>query len=255
MTGFLDQSGVLQGRRALITGASSGLGAHFAEVLGKAGAKLVITARRLDSLTEVACRLSAQGIDVSPISLDVTDTPAARQAIAESGPFDILVNNAGIVRSNPALQQTEDDWDAVIDTNLKGMFIVAQAVAQGMKDSGTGGSIINVASILGLRQAGAVLPYAVSKAGVVQMTKSMALELPRYGIRVNALAPGYLATDLNRTFFESPPGQAMIARIPMRRLGNLEDLDGPILLLASDASRYMTGSTIVVDGGHLVSTL
>lgn len=255
MARFFDQPQLLQGRRALVTGASSGLGAHFAEMLGRAGAKLVIAARRADSLNQVATRLSGQGVEVTTLSLDVTDTAAAVQAIGDSGPFDILVNNAGIVRSNPALEQTEADWDAVIDTNLKGMFVVAQAVARGMKDAGIAGSIINVASILGLRQAGAVLPYAVSKAGVIQMTKSMALEVARHGIRVNALAPGYLATDLNRDFFDSAPGQAMINRIPMRRLGNPEDLEGPLLLLASDGSRYMNGSTIVVDGGHLVSTL
>lgn len=255
MTRFLDQPELLKGRTALVTGASSGLGAHFAEVLGRASARLVIAARRKASLDDVAARLSGLGVQVTTLSLDVTDTDAAAAAIADSGPFDILVNNAGVVRSASALQQTEDDWDTVIDTNLKGMFVVAQAAARGMKAAGIGGSIINVASILGLRQAGAVLPYAVSKAGVIQMTKSLALELARQGIRVNALAPGYLATDLNREFFESPPGQAMIGRIPMRRLGNPDDLDGPLLLLASDASRYMNGSTVVIDGGHLVSTL
>lgn len=245
----------LQGKRALITGASGGLGAHFAAVLGRAGASVIIAARRVSALESLQETLRADGVDAATLALDVTQTAAAIDAIGSVGPLDILVNNAGIVRSNPALAQSEEDWDAVIDTNLKGMFVVAQAAANGMKSGGAGGSIINVASILGLRQAGMVLPYAVSKAGVIQMTKSFALEVARYGIRVNALAPGYLATDLNREFFESPPGLAMIGRIPMRRLGNLEDLDGPLLLLASDASRYMNGSTIVVDGGHLVSTL
>ena len=245
----------LAGKRALITGASSGIGAHLAATLGRAGAQVVIAARRLAALEGVAANLESQGIAVQTMVLDVTDTQGAAVAIAGTGPFDILVNNAGIVRSNPALAQTEDDWDAVIDTNLKGMFFVAQAVAKGMRDTAKGGSIINVASILGFRQAGAVLPYAVSKAGVIQMTKSYALEVARHGIRVNALAPGYLSTDLNDEFFTSDAGKAMINRIPMRRLGNLVDLDGPVLLLASDASRYMTGSAIVVDGGHLVSTL
>ena len=228
----------LAGKRALITGASSGIGAHLAATLGRAGAQVVIAARRLAALEGVAANLESQGIAVQTMVLDVTDTQGAAVAIAGTGPFDILVNNAGIVRSNPALAQTEDDWDAVIDTNLKGMFFVAQAVAKGMRDTAKGGSIINVASILGFRQAGAVLPYAVSKAGVIQMTKSYALEVARHGIRVNALAPGYLSTDLNDEFFTSDV-----------------DLDGPVLLLASDASRYMTGSAIVVDGGHLVSTL
>ncbi|EQA99175.1 SDR family NAD(P)-dependent oxidoreductase [Sphingobium baderi] len=245
----------LEGKRALVTGASGGLGAHFAAILGYAGASVLIAARREEALETLANDLRTDGVKVQTLPLDVTDSARVIEAIGAVDPIDILVNNAGIVRSNPALSQTEEDWDAVIDTNLKGMFITAQAAANRMKTSGKGGSIINVASILGLRQAGGVLPYAVSKAGVIQMTKSLALEVARHGIRVNALAPGYLATDLNREFFESPPGQAMIGRIPMRRLGNLEDLDGPLLLLASEASRYMNGSTIVVDGGHLVSTL
>ncbi|KMS61387.1 2-dehydro-3-deoxy-D-gluconate 5-dehydrogenase [Sphingobium baderi LL03] len=245
----------MEGKRALVTGASGGLGAHFAAILGYAGASVLIAARREEALETLANDLRTDGVKVQTLPLDVTDSARVIEAIGAVDPIDILVNNAGIVRSNPALSQTEEDWDAVIDTNLKGMFITAQAAANRMKTSGKGGSIINVASILGLRQAGGVLPYAVSKAGVIQMTKSLALEVARHGIRVNALAPGYLATDLNREFFESPPGQAMIGRIPMRRLGNLEDLDGPLLLLASEASRYMNGSTIVVDGGHLVSTL
>jgi len=245
----------LEGKRALVTGASGGLGAHFAAILGYAGASVLIAARREEALETLANDLRTEGVKVQTLPLDITDSARVIEAIGAVDPIDILVNNAGIVRSNPALSQTEEDWDAVIDTNLKGMFITAQAAANRMKTSGKGGSIINVASILGLRQAGGVLPYAVSKAGVIQMTKSLALEVARHGIRVNALAPGYLATDLNREFFESPPGQAMIGRIPMRRLGNLEDLDGPLLLLASEASRYMNGSTIVVDGGHLVSTL
>jgi NAD(P)-dependent dehydrogenase (short-subunit alcohol dehydrogenase family) len=242
----------LDNKTALVTGASSGLGAHFASVLAAAGANVILAARRVSALEEVAGTLPGK---VTLLPLDVSDVAAVDSAIAGAGPIDILVNNAGVVRSAAALDQSEADWDMVVDTNLKGMFFVAKAVTQSMRAHQRGGSIINVASILGLRQAGLVLPYAVSKAGVIQMTKSLALEVARYGVRVNALAPGYLATDLNRDFFTSPPGLDMIRRIPQRRLGKLEDLDGPLLLLASDASRYMNGSTLVVDGGHLVSTL
>lgn len=245
----------VEGKRALVTGASSGLGAHFAAVLAKAGAAVVIAARGTAALEALADALMAAGATAATAWLDVTEAGAAAATIAALGPFDIVVNNAGIVRAAAMLDQTEADWDAVIDTNLKGMFIVAQAAIRAMKDAGTGGSVINIASILGLRQAASVLPYAVSKAGVIQMTKSLALEAARFGIRVNAIAPGYIQTSLNRDFFATEAGQAMVRRIPMRRLGEMNDLDGPLLLLASDASRYMNGATLVIDGGHMVSTL
>jgi len=250
-------STALAGKRALVTGASSGLGAHFAGLLAAHGAEVLVAARRLDALEALADRHAAQGTGTGRLrclSLDVTDA-ASRAALAEAvGPVDILVNNAGLVREGAALAHAEDDWDAVIDTNLKGMFYLAQALAPGMRSRG-GGSIVNVASILGLRQAGGVVSYAVSKAGVIQLTKTLALEWARYGIRVNALAPGYIETELNRDFWSTDAGQALVKRIPQRRLGQLADLDGPMLLLCSDASRYMTGSVIAVDGGHLVATL
>src|SRR5579859_2773715 len=245
----------LAGKTALVTGASSGLGAHFARVLAAAGADVILAARRETQLTAVADGIRSTGGRCSTVILDVTD-PASIGALGASiERIDILINNAGAVREGAVLDQSEADWDAVIDTNLKGMLLLAQAVARAMRAHGRGGSIINIASILGLRQGGGVLPYAVSKAGAIQMTKTMALELARYGIRVNALAPGYFDTELNRGFWDSEPGKAMIRRIPQRRLGRLADLDGPLLLLASDASAYMTGSVLAVDGGHLVSGL
>ncbi len=245
----------LDDRRALVTGASSGLGYHFAKVLASAGAHVVLAARREHLLEKRADDIRAGGGSCSVIGLDIADGTSIATVTESLGAIDILVNNAGIVREAPALDQGEADWDAVIDTNLKGMFLLATAVARGMRDAGKGGSIINIASILGLRQASGVLPYAVSKAGVIQLTKSLALEIARFGIRVNAIAPGYLDTELNSEFWQTDAGKAMLRRIPQRRLGQLDDLDGPLLLLASDASAYMTGSVLTVDGGHVVSTL
>lgn len=245
----------LDDKVAFITGASGGLGAHFAKVMASAGAEVVISARRKESLSQVAEAITASGGKCSTVALDVVD-PASIAAIAGVlEHVDILVNNAGVVRENAVLDQSEADWDAVIDTNLKGMFLMSQAVGRAMRARGRGGSIINIASILGLRQAGGVMPYAVSKAGAIQMTKTLALEFARFGIRVNAMAPGYLDTELNTAFWNSEAGKAMIRRIPQRRLGRLEDLDGALLLLASDLSAYMNGSVIEVDGGHLVSAL
>lgn len=245
----------LRGKTALVTGASSGLGAYFASVLAAHGVKVILAARRTEALDKTAALIHSSGGTVCTALLDVRDVEACARSIAAVGSLDILVNNAGVVREGSALDgQREMDWDDVVDTNLKGMFFVAQSAARLMKAAG-GGSIINVASILGLRQAGGVLPYAVSKAGVIQLTKCLALELARHRIRVNSLAPGYLDTELNRAFWQSEPGLALVRRIPQRRLGQLDDLRGPLLLLASDASRYMTGTEVVVDGGHLVGTL
>jgi len=252
---FTDDRWRLAGKVALVTGASGGLGAHFATVLARAGAEVIIGARRQEAMAEVAEAITGAGAVCTTVALDVTD-PASIAAIAPAiGRVDILVNNAGLVREKSLLDQSEADWDAVIDTNLKGMFLMTQTVARAMRERGTGGSIINITSILGLRQAAAVLPYAVSKSGAIQLTKTSALELARYGIRVNALAPGYVDTDLNSSFWQSDAGKAMIRRIPQRRLGKLEDLDGALLLLASDMSSYMNGSVIEIDGGHLLSTL
>lgn len=248
MTGSFD----LTGKSALVTGASSGLGAHFAHRLAAAGASVLITARRQEALAKVAASIEADGGQCTLATLDVTDSRSIA-ALGDKLAVDILVNNAGIVGEGRALDITEESWDATLDTNLKGTFLMSQAVAAARKGHDT--SIINIASILGLRQSGNVLPYAVSKAGVIQLTKTLALELARHKLRVNAIAPGYIATDLNDDFWRTDPGEALIRRIPQRRLGQLHDLDGPLLLLASDASAYMTGSILTIDGGHLVSGL
>lgn len=249
----------LSGKVALVTGASSGLGRHFALVLAKSGVRVGLGARRLDALQSTAEEVRAVGGVAAVSHLDVTNVASIADAIREVesalGPIDILINNSGASVAKPLLEQSESDWDAVLDVNLKGAFLVATEVARHMRDTQRAGSIINIESILSFRQAGSIAPYAASKAGLTQLTRSMALELARFRIRVNGIAPGYFATDINRDFFDTEPGRALIKRIPQRRLGELADLDGPLLLLASDASRYMTGATLIVDGGHVCSSL
>ncbi len=248
----------LEGRAALITGASSGLGRHFATLLAGAGAKVALAARRTSQLEQICARLREEGAEAVPVHLDVTDTQSVSRAVEETaetfGALDILVNNAGVTVSKSVLEHTEEDWDRVLDTNLKGAFLAAREAAKIMRDRGRSGVIVNIASILAFGVIGHLAAYAASKAGLVQLTKIMALELARYQIRVNALCPGYIETDLNREFFATEAGRAMIKRIPERRLGRLSDLDGPFLLLCSEASAYMTGTTITVDGGHLLGS-
>lgn len=239
-------------KRILITGASSGLGQHFAKVLAAEGARLILAARRLERLQAFADTLPGQARPLC-LALDVTDAASRRALAARIDDLDVLINNAGIVRQSPATDHSAEDWSAVMDTNLNGMFFLSQALFPALRKNQ--GGIVNVASILGLRQAGGIVSYTVSKAGVIQLSKTLALEWARYGVRVNALAPGYIETDFNADFWRTDAGQALIKRIPQRRLGQLTDLDGPLLLLCSEASRYMTGSALVVDGGHLVNTL
>jgi 3-oxoacyl-[acyl-carrier protein] reductase len=246
----------LTGRTALVTGASQGLGAGFARTLAKHGAKVLLGARQAGKLQALADEIQAAGGNAHPVSMDVTDRSSIIAALddgqAALGPVDILVNNAGIAITKPFLEMSEEDYDAVLDTNLKGCFLVGQEVARRMAEAG-GGSIINIASVLGTDVIGHLSTYCTSKAGLIQLTRAMALELSRAKIRVNAIAPGYIETPINSDFFHTPAGEKLIKGIPQRRLGQEPDLDGALLLLASDASAYMTGSVVTVDGGFLVA--
>jgi len=250
----------LDGKVALITGAGSGLGRQFATTLAGAGALVVLAARRHEKLEETAAMIHGNGGKTICLELDVTNalsvTNCIRETVSEVGAPDILVNNAGIAKQAFLTDISEQDWDAVIDTNLKGVFMVAQAVAKAMINAGKPGSIINIASILGLRVSKALASYIAAKSAVVQLTKAMAIEWSRHDIRVNALAPGYFITEINaEQFADGVADEFLKEHVPMGRVGELDEIAGPLLLLASGAGSYMTGSIIAVDGGHVCSSL
>lgn len=246
----------LDGKTALVTGASSGLGRHFAKLLAAQGATVLLAARRRAALDEACTQIIAAGGKAEAITLDVANEASIAAAFAGfSTAPDIIINNAGISGEGSALGMDAAAFDSVMDTNLRGAFLVAKAGASAMRDAGKGGSIVNIASILGHRVAGNVSAYAASKAGLVHLTKALALEWARHSVRVNALCPGYIETEINSDFFASDIGQALVKRIPQRRLGKPEELDGALLLFASDAGTYITGASLAVDGGHLVSSL
>jgi NAD(P)-dependent dehydrogenase (short-subunit alcohol dehydrogenase family) len=245
----------LDGKRVLITGASSGFGAHFGQVLAAQGATVILGARRVEKLEETAAAIRAAGGKAETVKLDVGNAGSVAAAFAAMGKVDVVINNAGINVEASATALTEAEWNSVMDTNLKGVWLVSrEALKQWLNDKRPG-NIINIASILGLRVASQLPVYTASKAAVVQLTKSLALDYARHHVRVNAICPGYFETDINRDWFHTEPGQKMIKRMPFRRLGNLPELDGPVLLLASDASSYMSGSIVVVDGAHTQNSL
>jgi 3-oxoacyl-[acyl-carrier protein] reductase len=247
----------LNGTVALVTGASSGLGVRFAECLAQNGAAVVLVARRADRLAAVKARIEKSGGEALAVEADVCN-PVAMVAAFDAaerkfGTVTILVNNAGVVHSDRAVDFPEDEWRRVLSTNLDAVFFWAQEAARRLIAAGKHGAIVNIASVLGFGVAKGVIAYATAKAGVIQVTKALALELAFKGIRVNAIAPGWIVTDLNREYLMSERGAALKREIPLGRFGEAPDLDGPLLLLVSDAGRYVTGATIVADGGQMVA--
>lgn len=251
----------MEGKNIVVTGASSGFGHHFAGVLANAGASVVLGARRLDKIQTRVEEIGSAGGRALGVALDVLDgdsVSAFLDAAEEAfGPIDVIINNAGVEAGAKTYAMIdEDDWDYVLDTNLKSVWRMSKMYTERVIKSGqAGGNIINISSITAYRTIKGQFPYAVSKAALVKATEVMALEAARFGIRVNSLSPGYILTDVSRLLLESERSDDFRKGIPMRRYGEFEDLDGPLLLLASDASSYMTGSTIVVDGGHICSEL
>jgi NAD(P)-dependent dehydrogenase (short-subunit alcohol dehydrogenase family) len=240
----------------LITGASQGLGRQFARVLSAHGAAVVLAARQTAKLKSLEEEIKGKGGRAAAVKMDVTDTASIGKAVdaaeAALGPVTVLINNAGIAIEKLAIEQTGADWDAVINANLKGAYFLATEMARRMIARRQQGNIVNIASVLGQSVMKFLSPYTISKAGIIQATKAMALEFASQGIRVNALAPGYIDTEMNHDFWATPAGEKLTKQIPQRRVGTESDLDGAILLLASSASRYMTGSVVTVDGGFLL---
>lgn len=243
------------GRVVLVTGASSGLGARFAEVLAANGARVALAGRRKDELDRMAEDIGKVGGSATVAAFDLRDHDRIPEVFAEVeatlGPVDVVINNAGISDARPVVDLTFEEWREILDVDLDALFVMARETARRM--SGRGGVILNVSSILGLRPRAAMAAYSVAKAGVAQLSRIMALELADKGVRVNTLAPGYVVTGMNRAFFASPESQPLIGEIPLGRVGQVDDFDGAILFLASDASRFMTGAVLVVDGGHILS--
>jgi len=249
----------VDGRIALVTGASGGFGAHFAKLLALHGARVVLAARRQDKLDSLVKEIVANGGEAVGIALDVTDKDSIKSVFdaAESvyGVVDIVSNNAGVAESKMALNTEKTSWDNVINTNLNGVWMIALEAATRLVAANKSGSIVNTASILGVRVALSQSSYATSKAGVIQLTKSLALEWSRKNIRVNALCPGYFVTDMNRDYMNSEKGQAYMANTPAQRTGRLEELNAPFLLLASDAGSFVNGTTLTVDGAHSIANM
>lgn len=249
----------VRGKTALVTGASSGFGAHFARLLAGHGARVVVAARRLDRLNDLVSGIEEAGGEALAVALDVTDaasvTAAFDDAEAAYGVVRIVSNNAGVATTKWAVDIEEDDWDFVLDTNLKGAWLVAREAGTRMIAAGEPGSIVNTASILGMRVSLTTSSYSASKAGLISLTQSLALEWSRYGIRVNALCPGYFVTELNAEFFSTEKGREYLRKTPAGRSGELEDISAPFMLLASDAGSFINGAALPVDGAHHIASM
>ena len=258
MTATIGKIFDMSGETAMITGGGSGLGKQFATVLAQAGARVIVCARRVDKLEQTAESIREQGGNAHCLPIDVTNLDSVTEAFERcqaDSPVTVLVNNAGTASDAMLLDLSERDWDRIVDTNLKGAWLVARGAAEQMIRHGDGGSIINIASVLGMSAQKGTGAYAAAKAGLLHLTRAMALEWARHNIRVNAIAPGYYRTEMAKDYLDSDVGQKMIKRIPQRRLGNPAEMNGAILLLASAASTYMTGSVLTVDGGLSMSVI
>ena len=249
----------MSGKVAMVTGASSGFGVHFAKIMAARGAKVVVAARRVERLEALVAEIKADGGEALAVAMDVTDSASIIAAfdLAEAafGTVTMLANNAGVAQVSSALKIGEDDWDRMIDTNLKGVWIAGQQAAKRMIAAGVSGSIVNTASILGLRVAFGQSSYSASKAAVIQLTKSMALEWAGKGVRVNALCPGYFLTEMTAAAFDSPEAQAYLNSSPAGRPGDMDEMTAPFLLLASDAGSYLHGIALPVDGGQCIGRM
>jgi NAD(P)-dependent dehydrogenase (short-subunit alcohol dehydrogenase family) len=248
MTDIFDMTG----KRVLITGGATGLGFAAANALARYGAEVILAARRIDRIEASVAAIKEKGGCARGIALDVSDSNSISEAlekIQQAGRIDVLINNAGVVGDKMLIEEAAEDWDRIYNTNLRAIFTLSQAVAQSMAADQTGGNIINMASILGYTTQKGTATYASAKAALIQLTRSMAVEWARYDIRVNAIAPGYFRTELADDWLDSEGGQNMIKRAPLRRTGVPHELEGVVLLLASSAGGYMTGSVVTVDGG------
>ena len=251
----------LSGRVALVTGASSGLGAQFAKTLAKAGAAVVLASRRVDKLKDLCSEIEAEGGDAHAVQLDVTDIASIKAAVAhaetEVGSIDILINNSGVSTTQRIQDVKEEDYDFVFNTNTKGAFFVAQEVGKRMlarakgtaPGTFTGGRIVNIASMAGLKVLPQIGVYCMSKAAVVHMTKAMACEWGKFGINVNAICPGYIDTEINHHHWQTEQGQKLVQMLPRKRIGKPEDLDALLVMLCSDQSHFVNGAIIAADDG------